>query len=84
MGHFVLYILAFIAQWEREAIGERTREAMRHRKAQGGLSFPYQLCTQDPARRGGSKPTKRARSSPLGAANDRRPQMPPRAQRPVM
>lgn len=35
MGHFVLYILALIAQWEREAIGERTREAMRHLKEQG-------------------------------------------------
>lgn len=35
MGRFVLYILALIAQWEREAIGERTREAMRHLKAQG-------------------------------------------------
>lgn len=35
MGRFVLYILALIAQWEREAIGERTREAMRHLKEQG-------------------------------------------------
>lgn len=35
MGRFVLYILALIAQWEREAIGERTREAMRHLKQQG-------------------------------------------------
>ncbi|MFO0580303.1 MAG: recombinase family protein [Polyangia bacterium] len=35
MGRFVLCILALIAQWEREAIGERTREAMRHLKQQG-------------------------------------------------
>ncbi len=35
MGRFVLYILALIAQWEREAIAERTREAMRHLKEQG-------------------------------------------------
>ncbi len=35
MGRFVLYILALIAQWEREAISERTRDAMRHLKAQG-------------------------------------------------
>ena len=37
MGRFVLYILGLIAQWEREAIGERTREAMRHIKARGGV-----------------------------------------------
>lgn len=35
MGRFVLYILGLIAQWEREAIGERTREAMAHLKRQG-------------------------------------------------
>ncbi len=35
MGRFVLYILGLIAQWERESIGERTREAMAHLKRQG-------------------------------------------------
>lgn len=35
MGRFVLYILGLIAQWEREAIAERTREAMAHLKQQG-------------------------------------------------
>ncbi len=35
MGRFVLYILGLIAQWEREAISERTRDAMAHLKQQG-------------------------------------------------
>jgi DNA invertase Pin-like site-specific DNA recombinase len=35
MGRFVLYILGLIAQWERESIGERTREALAHLKHQG-------------------------------------------------
>lgn len=35
MGRFVLYILGLIAQWERESISERTRDAMTHLKQQG-------------------------------------------------
>jgi DNA invertase Pin-like site-specific DNA recombinase len=35
MGRFVVYILGLIAQWKREAISERTRDAMQHLKAQG-------------------------------------------------
>jgi site-specific DNA recombinase len=35
MGRFVLYILGLIAQWEREAISERTKEALRHLKEKG-------------------------------------------------
>ncbi len=35
MGRFVLYILGLIAQWEREAISERTRDALAHLKQQG-------------------------------------------------
>lgn len=34
-GRLVLNVLASVAQWEREAISERTSEAMRHLKAQG-------------------------------------------------
>ena len=34
-GRLVLNIMASVSQWEREAIGERTREALRHKKAQG-------------------------------------------------
>jgi DNA invertase Pin-like site-specific DNA recombinase len=34
-GRLVLNVLCSVAQWEREAIGERTREAMAHLKRQG-------------------------------------------------
>lgn len=35
MGRMVLKFFATIAEWEREAIAERTREALRHKKAMG-------------------------------------------------
>jgi DNA invertase Pin-like site-specific DNA recombinase len=34
-GRLVLNVLASVSQWEREAIGERTREAMRYKAEQG-------------------------------------------------
>ncbi len=34
-GRLVLNIMTAVSQWEREAIGERTRDAMRHKKATG-------------------------------------------------
>lgn len=34
-GRMVLNVLASIAQWEREAIGERTAEVLKHKRAQG-------------------------------------------------
>ena len=34
-GRMVLNILVSVSQWEREAIGERTRDALRHKRAQG-------------------------------------------------
>ncbi len=34
-GRLVLNILASVSQWEREAIGERTRTALQHKKACG-------------------------------------------------
>ena len=34
-GRLVLNVMASVSQWEREAIGERTRDALRHKKAQG-------------------------------------------------
>ena len=43
-GRLVLNVLASVAQWEREAIGERTSAAMAHMKAQGvytGGEVPY-------------------------------------------
>jgi DNA invertase Pin-like site-specific DNA recombinase len=34
-GRLVLNVLMSVAQWEREAIGERTRDAMAHKKTKG-------------------------------------------------
>lgn len=34
-GRLVLHVLASVAQWEREAIGERTAAAMQHKRARG-------------------------------------------------
>ena len=44
-GRLVLNVLASVAQWEREAIGERTSVAMKHKASKGefigGHSAPY-------------------------------------------
>jgi site-specific DNA recombinase len=46
-GRLVLNIMVSVSQWEREAIGERTRDAMRHKRANGErlgtLPFGYRL-----------------------------------------
>src|SRR5947199_180597 len=34
-GRLVITIMGAVSQWEREAIGERTREALRHKRSQG-------------------------------------------------
>jgi Resolvase, N terminal domain len=34
-GRLVLNVMAAVSQWEREAIGERTREALGHKRAAG-------------------------------------------------
>lgn len=34
-GRLVLNIMVSVSQWEREAIGERTRDAMRHKRGKG-------------------------------------------------
>jgi DNA invertase Pin-like site-specific DNA recombinase len=34
-GRLVLNIMVSVSQWEREAIGERTKDAMRHKRAKG-------------------------------------------------
>src|SRR6202165_807299 len=34
-GRLVINIMTAVSQWEREAIGERTRDAMRHKKSNG-------------------------------------------------
>ncbi len=42
-GRLVLNIMTAVSQWEREAIGERTRDAMRHKRANGERvgNIPY-------------------------------------------
>lgn len=42
-GRLVINIMTAVAQWEREAIGERTRDALRVKKANGGRvgTIPY-------------------------------------------
>ncbi|MEP7304170.1 MAG: recombinase family protein [Acidobacteriota bacterium] len=47
MGRAMLNIIATLSQWEREAIGERTRDVLRHKKAKGErvgtLPFGFRL-----------------------------------------
>ena len=46
-GRLVLNIMTAVSQWEREAIGERTRDAMSHKRSQGervgNVAFGYRL-----------------------------------------
>ena len=46
-GRLVLNVLLSVAQWEREAIGERTRDALRHKiengERVGKVPFGYDL-----------------------------------------
>ena len=46
-GRLVLNIMASVSQWEREAIGERTRDALAHKKANGqragNIPYGYRL-----------------------------------------
>jgi site-specific DNA recombinase len=46
-GRLVLNIMAAVSQWEREAIGERTRDALRHKSTNGervgNIRFGYRL-----------------------------------------
>ena len=48
-GRLVLNIMTAVSQWEREAIGERTRDAMSHKRTNGervgNIQFGYRLCT---------------------------------------
>lgn len=46
-GRLVITIMGAVSQWEREAIGERTRDALRHKRSQGlrvgNIRFGYRL-----------------------------------------
>jgi DNA invertase Pin-like site-specific DNA recombinase len=46
-GRLVITIMGAVSQWEREAIGERTRDALRHKRSKGervgNIEFGYRL-----------------------------------------
>src|ERR1700726_114912 len=46
-GRLVLNIMTAVSQWEREAIGERTGDALKHKRSQservGNIAFGYRL-----------------------------------------
>src|SRR6266404_4683937 len=46
-GRLVITIMGAVSQWEREAIGERTRDALRHKRGSGervgNIEFGYRL-----------------------------------------
>jgi site-specific DNA recombinase len=46
-GRLVINIMTAVSQWEREAIGERTRDALGHKRRQrervGNIGFGYRL-----------------------------------------
>jgi site-specific DNA recombinase len=48
-GRLVLNIMTAVSQWEREAIGERTRDAMNHKRTNGervgNIAFGYRLAS---------------------------------------
>jgi DNA invertase Pin-like site-specific DNA recombinase len=49
----VINIMTAVSQWEREAIGERTRDAMSHKRANGervgNLAYGYRLSADSAA-----------------------------------
>ena len=46
-GRLVITIMGAVSQWEREAIGERTRDALQHKRSNGervgNIPYGYQL-----------------------------------------
>ena len=48
-GRLVITIMGAVSQWEREAIGERTRDALSHKRSNGervgNIRFGYRLCS---------------------------------------
>ena len=49
-GRLVINIMTAVSQWEREAIGERTRDAMNHKRANGervgNIAYGYRLSAE--------------------------------------
>ena len=77
-GRLVLTILAAISEWEREAIGERTRDALQHKirngQRVGKVRFGYDLCRRWRDPRG--KPGRAANRRPDAQPSRRRPHSP--------
>jgi site-specific DNA recombinase len=48
-GRLVITIMAAVSQWEREAIGERTRDALQHKRSQGervgNIAYGFRLAS---------------------------------------
>ena len=71
-GRLVLNIMAAVSQWEREAIGERTKDALSHKRSQGqrvgNIAFGYRLAADglhleaDPGEQGALAEIRRLRS----------------------
>ena len=82
-GRLVLNVMASVSQWEREAIGERTRDALRHKRAQGlragNVPFGYSLaedgqtliaCAEDQALLATVRELRRGRTSLRAIASE--------------
>jgi site-specific DNA recombinase len=71
-GRLVITIMGAVSQWEREAIGERTRDALRHKRGRGervgNIGFGYRLAADgvhiepDPAEQAALTAIRRLRS----------------------
>jgi len=76
-GRLVITIMGAVSQWEREAIGERTRDALRHKRAQGqrvgNIEFGFRLSADGlhPGTRLGG--TGRARGDPRASESRAQP-----------
>ncbi len=50
-GRLVITIMGAVSQWEREAIGERTKDALSHKRSQGqrvgNIAFGYRLAADE-------------------------------------
>src|SRR5579871_6639790 len=50
-GRLVLNIMTAVSQWEREAIGERTRDAMQHKRNEGqrvgNIAYGYRVSSDE-------------------------------------
>jgi DNA invertase Pin-like site-specific DNA recombinase len=51
-GRLVINIMTAVSQWEREAIGERTRDAMNHKRSNGervgNIAYGFRLSADSP------------------------------------